>query len=127
VLSVVYLVQDRVLRSHRPGAAFWRFPALEVLDRMSRSSVFVGLAGLAFGVVSGFVWERRLTGTYAWGDPKVIVTLLIVGVYVAYLLLSRTAGWLGSRAALICTLNFAVVLFSYTLVNRYLTDFHRYF
>ena len=127
VLSIVYLVQDRVLRSHRPGAAFWRFPALDVLDRMSRSSVFVGLAGLAFGVVSGFVWERRLTGSYAWGDPKVVVTLLIVGVYVAYLLLSRTAGWRGSRAAMICALNFAVVLFSYTLVNRYLTEFHRYF
>lgn len=127
VLSIVYLVQDRVLRSHRPGAPFWRFPALDVLDRMSRSSVFVGLAGLAFGVVSGFVWERRLTGSYAWGDPKVIVTLLIVGVYVAYLLLSRTAGWRGSRAAVLCALNFAVVLFSYTLVNRYLTEFHRYF
>jgi len=127
VLSIVYLVQDRVLRSHRPGAAFWRFPALDVLDRMSRSSVFVGLGGLVFGVISGFVWERRLTGTYAWGDPKVIVTLLIVGVYVAYLLLSRTAGWRGSRAAMVCALNFAVVLFSYTLVNRYLTEFHRYF
>jgi len=127
VLSIVYLVQDRLLRTHRPGAAFWRFPALDVLDRMSRSSVFVGLAGLLFGVVSGFVWERRLTGTYAWGDPKVIVTLLIVGVYVAYLMLSRTAGWRGPRAALICALNFAVVLFSYTLVNRYLTEFHRYF
>ena len=44
VLSLVYLVQDRVLRSHRPGAAFWRFPALDVLDRMARSSVYVGLA-----------------------------------------------------------------------------------
>ena len=127
VLSVVYLLQDRMLRSHRPGAAFWRFPALDVLDRMSRSSVFVGLAGLGFGVISGLVWERRLTGAYAWGDPKVIVTWLIVGVYAAYLLLSRTAGWRGSRAALVCALNFAVVLFSYTLVNRYLTEFHRYF
>lgn len=127
VFSTVYLVQDRVLRSHRPGTAFWRFPALDVLDRMSRSSVFVGLAGLVFGVVSGFVWERRLTGMYSWGDPKVIVTLLIVGVYVVYLLLSRTAGWRGSRAAMICALNFAIVLFSYTLVNRYLTVFHRYF
>ena len=127
VLSIVYLVQDRVLRSHRPGAAFWRFPALDVLDRMSRSSVFVGLAGLAFGVVSGFVWERRLTGSYSWGDPKVIVTLLIVGVYVAYLWLSRISGWRGSRAAMLCALNFAVVLFSYTLVNRYFTEFHRYF
>jgi len=126
VLSLVYLVQDRVLRSHRPGAAFWRFPALDVLDRMSRSSVFVGLVALVFGVASGLVWEHRLTGMYSWADPKVIVTLLIVCVYIAYLMLSRTSGWRGSRAALVCTLNFAIVLFSYTLVNLYLTRFHRF-
>src|ERR1700722_16034105 len=52
VLSLVYLVQDRVLRSHRPGTAFWRFPALDVLDRMSRTSVFIGLVALVFGVAS---------------------------------------------------------------------------
>ncbi len=127
VLSIVYLVQDRVLRSHRPGATFWRFPALNVLDRMSRGSVFVGLVALAFGVASGLVWQHRLTGMYSWSDPKVIVTLFIVGVYVAYLMLSRTSGWRGSRAALVCTLNFAIVLFSYTLVNLYLTRFHRFF
>src|ERR1700691_5118655 len=40
VLSSVYLMQDRMLRSHRAGGPFWRFPALEALDRMSRSSVF---------------------------------------------------------------------------------------
>ena len=127
VLSLVYLAQHRVLRSHNPGAAFWRFPPLDVLDRMARSSVFVGLAALVFGVGSGLVWEHRLTGMYSWGDPKVVITLLIVAMYVAYLLLSRTAGWRGARAALVCAVNFAVVLFSYTIVNLYLTRFHRFF
>lgn len=127
VLSVIYLLQDRVLRSHRAGSAFWRFPALDVLDRMSRSSVYVGLGALAVGAISGLIWEHRLTGAYAWGDPKVVVTLLIVAAYVAYLVLSRSPGWRGARAARICALNFAVVLFSYTIVNRYLTGFHRYF
>ena len=127
VLSVIYLVQDRVLRSRRPGAAFWRFPALDMLDRMSRSSVYVGLAALAFGVVSGLVWEHRLTGMYAWDDPKVIITLAIIAAYAAYLWLSRSANWRGARAALVCALNFAVVLFSYTFVNWYLTRFHRFF
>lgn len=127
VLSVIYLIQDSMLRSRRPGAAFWRLPGLEVLDRMSRSSVVVGLAALAVGVTSGLIWEHRLTGAYSWGDPKVIVTLLIVGVYIAYLWLSRSPRWRGARAAIVCTLNFAIVLFSYTIVNRYLTGFHRYF
>jgi len=127
VLSLVYLVQDRVLRSHQPGAAFWRFPALDVLDRMSRSSVYVGLAALAVGVASGLIWAHRLTGTYPLGDPKVIVTFAILVVYVTYLRLSRSVNWRGARAALICALNFAIVLFSYTFVNLYLTRFHRFF
>jgi ABC-type transport system involved in cytochrome c biogenesis permease subunit len=127
VLSLVYLAQHRVLRSHNPGAAFWRFPSLDVLDRMARSSVYVGLSALAVGVVSGFVWEHRLTGAYAWGDPKVIATLLIVAIYIAYLHLSRSMHWRGARAALVCAVNFAVVLFSYTIVNRYFTLFHRFF
>jgi ABC-type transport system involved in cytochrome c biogenesis permease subunit len=127
ILSVIYLLQHRVLRSHRPGAAFWRFPALDVLDRMSRSSVYVGLAALAFGMVSGLIWEHRLTGAYSWGDPKVIVTLAIVVVYIAYLWLSSNTIWRGARAARICVLNFGVVLFSYTIVNLYLTAFHRFF
>jgi ABC-type transport system involved in cytochrome c biogenesis permease subunit len=57
----------------------------------------------------------------------VIVTVAILAVYVAYLALSRQAKWRGSRAALLCALNFLVVLFSYTVVNLYMTHFHRYF
>lgn len=126
ILSLMYLIQDRVLRSRRLGAAFWRFPALDVLDRMARSSVYVGLVALIFGVAMGLAWEHRLSGGYSFGDPKVVITIAILGVYVAYLLLARNAAWRGARAALLCAANFVVVLFSYTFVNLYLTRFHRF-
>ena len=127
VLSLVYLLQDGLLRSRRLGAAFWRFPPLDLLERMARGGVWVGLAALCCGVTIGFVWEHRLSGGFAWADPKVVITLGILGVYVAYLVLSRRSGWRGSRAALVCALNFIVVLFSYTVVNLYMTQFHRFF
>jgi ABC-type transport system involved in cytochrome c biogenesis permease subunit len=127
VLSLIYLLQDRVLRSRHMSAAFWRFPALEVLDRMARSSVYIGLVNLALGMAMGLVWQHRLKGTYAWGDPKVIVTILILAAYAAYLRLSRIARWRGPRAARLCALNFFIVLFSYTFVNIYLTRIHRFF
>jgi ABC-type transport system involved in cytochrome c biogenesis permease subunit len=127
VLSLIYLVQDRVLRSRRLGSPFWRFPALDVLDRMARSSVYVGLGALSLGVVMGLIWQHRLSGGYSWGDPKVIVTLAILGAYIAYLRLSRSATWRGARAALLCAMNFVIVLFSYTIVNLYFTKFHRFF
>jgi ABC-type transport system involved in cytochrome c biogenesis permease subunit len=126
VLSLIYLVQDRVLRSRRLGVAFWRFPALDVLDRMARSSVYVGLVALVAGVSMGLIWQHRLSGGYSLGDPKVIITVAILGVYLAYLFLARNAAWRGARAALLCALNFVIVLFSYTFVNLYLTRFHRF-
>jgi len=126
VLSMIYLAQDRLLHSRRLGAAFWRFPALDVLDRMARSSVYVGLAALTAGVVMGLIWQHRLSGSYSLGDPKVIVTLAILAAYGAYLRLSRSVTWRGVRAARLCVCNFIIVLFSYTIVNLYFTRFHRF-
>lgn len=127
LLSLIYLIQNRVLRRGLPGLAFWRFPALEVLERMSRSSVWVGLVALAIGTSLGFVWEHQLTGHLAIADPKVIFTLLVLAVYAIYLLIVRAPAWRGARAALFCALNFVLVLFSYTVVNLYFTNFHRFF
>ncbi|HJY85853.1 MAG TPA: cytochrome c biogenesis protein CcsA [Candidatus Acidoferrales bacterium] len=126
VLSLIYLLQNRVLRDRRLSTVFWRFPALEVLERMSRSSVMVGLASLGIGMVLGFVWVNRIRGRYWSADPKEIATLLIVALYAGYLWLARTTTWRGARASMICVCNFLFVLFSYTVVNLYLSHYHRY-
>ena len=127
VLSLIYLLQNRVLRERRPGRVFWRFPALEVLESITRSSVMVGLVALGVGITFGFIWEHRLSGRYLSADPKIIATLVIVAAYIGYLWLARTTSWRGARAALLCVVNFLIVIFSYTFVNLYLTNFHRYF
>jgi ABC-type transport system involved in cytochrome c biogenesis permease subunit len=127
VLSVIYLIQNRLLRHHRLRSLVWRFPALEVLERMSRSSVAVGLVSLVIGVGFGLMWFNRLEGTYWTGDPKEIITLVILAVYAGYLWLGRSATWRGARASVLCVVNFLVVLFSYSVVNLYLSGFHRFF
>jgi len=126
ILSVIYLIQDHMLRSRRMATPSWRFPALDVLDRMARSSVYIGLIALALGVAMGLDYAWRETGAAVLYDPKVVVTVFILVVYVVYLRLSRSSSWRGPRAALLCALNFAVVLFSYTFVNLYLTKFHHF-
>lgn len=127
VLSLIYLLQNRLLRDRRLGTVSWRFPALEVLERMSRSSVVIGMASLSVGMVLGFVWAHRIRGQYWNADPKEIVTLLIFVLYAAYVWLARTTAWRGARASLLCVCNFLFVVFSYTVVNLYLSRYHRYF
>lgn len=127
VLSLIYLLQNRLLRDRRLGTIFWRFPALDVLERMSWSSVIVGMVSLGVGVVLGFVWVNRLSGRYWSADPKEIATLLVFASYGAYLWLARTTGWRGARASLLCVLSFLFPLLSFTVVNLYLSHYHRYF
>jgi ABC-type transport system involved in cytochrome c biogenesis permease subunit len=55
------------------------------------------------------------------------VTLIVFGLYVAYLFLSRTAAWRGARASTLCVVSFVVVVLSFTVVNVYLSQYHRYF
>src|SRR5579864_8297336 len=90
VLSIIFLVQNRRLRDHKLGIVGWRFPALEVLEQMTRSSVVIGCGSLVAGMTAGLIWAHRLQGRYWNGDPKVIVTFLVLAVYVGYALLSRT-------------------------------------
>src|SRR6202050_2545527 len=98
VLSVIYLIQNQLLRHHRLQNIVWRFPALETLERMSRSGVVVGLLSLLVGIAFGLTWFHRIYGHYWNGDPKEIVTLVILAVYAGYLWIGRTAAWRGARA-----------------------------
>lgn len=127
VLSVIFLVQERFLRGHKLAPVFWRFPPLELLERMSRSSVLIGLGSMAVGIVFGYVWVERLRGSIWSPDAKNLVTLLVFGVYAAYILLGRSSSWRGARASALCVFNFVFVMLSYTVVNLYLSHYHRYF
>lgn len=127
VLSLMFLAEQRLLRSHKMGTVVWRFPPLELLERMSRSSVLIGLVSIVIGTLLGYVWVERLNGGVSQFDPKYIVTLLVMGLYAVYLLVARSAGWRGARASKLCIFNFVLVVLSFTVVNVYLSHSHRYF
>ena len=127
VLSMIYLGEERLLRSHKVGDVVWRLPPLELLEQMSRSGVLVGLISIGAGTALGFVSVDRLAGQNSFYDPKYIITLLVLALYVVYFRLARTAAWRGARASKLCIFNFVVVVLSFTVVNFYLSHSHRYF
>src|SRR6266404_3631860 len=127
VLSLIFLGEERLLRKHELGNMVWRLPPLELLERMSQSSVMVGLVSIAIGTALGFVSVDRLMGQYWFYDPKYVVTLFVLLLYALYFRLARTATWRGARASKLCIFNFVVVVLSFTVVNLYLSHSHRYF
>jgi ABC-type uncharacterized transport system permease subunit len=123
VLSILYLIQNRQLKRRRIGVLFARLPALEVIGRMNRTSVSIGLAVLIFALLLGIVRASELWATLA--DPKILWALITLAVYVFLLWVDRR-GWEGRRVALLSILGFGVVLFSYTVVNLYFPTAHHF-
>jgi ABC-type uncharacterized transport system permease subunit len=126
VLSLIYLAEGRLLRTRRLNEVVWRLPSLELLERMTHTSVLAGLITIAVGTLLGFVAVDRQTGQYWFYDPKYVVTLLVLLLYVIYLRLASTATWRGARASRMCVFNFVLVILSFTVVNLFFSQHHRF-
>ncbi len=120
VLSLTFLIEERFVRKHKLGEVVWRLPPLDLLERMSRSSVLIGLVCITIGTY-------RLSNKYSFYDPKYAVTLLVLILYAVYFRLARTTAWRGARASKLCVFNFVIVFLSFTVVNLYLSSNHRFF
>lgn len=123
VLAQLYLIQDKQIRRHKLGLLFSRLPALDVLARLHRTAVATGVGALALGMLLGLVWARTHWKTFL--DLKLLITLVVLGVY-GTTLMPRRLGWGGRRVAHVSIAGFLTVLFSYSIVNLYLSQGHTF-
>ncbi len=104
--SVLYLVQERRLKSKRKRAEApgwipldW-LPPLDTLERIAHATLEFGFPCMTVGLVIGavLVQETPLGAAY-FLDPKVVASFISWAVYVLLLLVRRSAGLRGRKAA----------------------------
>jgi ABC-type uncharacterized transport system permease subunit len=114
--SVLYLVQERSLKYRRKlGEAAQslfqnRLPSLDALERIARATLEFGFLCITAGLVIGSVLAQESFGAAYFRDPKIILSFVLWAVYVALLLVRRTAGLRGRRAVWLCGAVFLVML-----------------
>ncbi len=117
--GVMYLLQGEKNR-------FPRLPKATLLDEIGYRSVMVGFPLLALGIALGAYWGNAAWGRY-WGwDPKETSALVTLLIYAAYLHTRGLRGWTGTRAAVILVLGFLGVIFTFFVVNLWVSGLHSY-
>lgn len=101
VASIFYLIQERQLKSKKPGAFFDRIPPLGTLDNLITHSMSFGFVFITVGVIAGSAWAFIESGTSWISDPKIAISLFTWLIYLAMVVLRATAGWRGRKAALL--------------------------
>jgi len=121
VLAQLYLIQTRQLQRRKMGILFSRLPALDTLWRLHRTAVTHGVIALTVASTLGIISAKKSWGTY-W-DEKLVFTLLVIVVYLITLVAPRLG--LGTkRTAWVSILGYLLVIFSYTVVNLFITTGH---
>ncbi|MGA2534952.1 MAG: cytochrome c biogenesis protein CcsA [Terracidiphilus sp.] len=123
--SILYLLQERRLKA-KPKARFlaaddswWApldwLPPLDTLERISEAMLEFGFPCMTVGLVIGavLVQETSLGAAY-FLDPKIIAAFVSWAIYVLLLLVRRTAGLRGRRAAYLSGAVFAVMIVVWT-------------
>lgn len=108
--AIMYLLQERQLKAKRPGAFYYRLPALETLDQLTYRTLALGFPFLTTGIVLGLLWARTAWGSVLAFDPLAFFSFVAWVIYAGTLAGRAAVGWHGRRAAYFAIIGFGALV-----------------
>ncbi len=123
-IGMLYLLQERSIKTKRPGFFFKRLPSLELLDATGHACIATGFTLLTIGLITGFIYARVVWGRFWSWDPKEVWSGITWLLYAVLLHVRFSAGWRGRKAALLAIIGFGVLLFTFFGVDFFFDGLH---
>lgn len=123
-IGIMYLIQERNVKSKHLSMLFQKLPSLQTLDEINYHLVTLGFPLLTLSMITGVIWANSAWGTYWRWDPKEVWSLITWLVYALVLHLRLTSGWRGKKAAILSIIGFAIVIFAFFGVSIILKGRH---
>jgi cytochrome c-type biogenesis protein CcsB len=126
VMSILYLVKKRAEDRNNVHGYLERLPSSRKIDLIAYRFLAFAFPLWTFTVVAGAIWAEYAWGRY-WGwDPKETWALVTWVIYAGYLHARSTAGWRGTRAAVIAIVGLASFWFNFVGINLFVSGLHSY-
>lgn len=121
--SLIYLIQERLLKSKHMARVLSSWPALQVMDEIGLRSLVIGFPFMTAGLVAGLVIAQSSFGHVDFRDAKILVSLLTWAVYLVLIYTRWNVGWRGRRAAYLAAGTFAMAIVAW--MANYFSAIHR--
>ncbi len=126
LFSVLYLLKSRAERRERTRGYLAKLPSSSRIDELAYRFHAFAFPLWTFAIAAGAVWAEYAWGRF-WGwDPKETWSLVTWVVYAGYLHARATAGWRGTRAAIVAIVGLACVGFNFVGINLLVSGLHSY-
>jgi ABC-type uncharacterized transport system permease subunit len=107
-MSVLYLIQDRALKTRKTLVLLERLPSLERCDQIGFRSLIFGFALLSLGIGTGLVINTEIyQRVWVWG-AKTTFPVLAWLVFAAILVARTSLGFRGRKSAYLTITGFAL-------------------
>lgn len=107
-MAVIYIFQDRALKSRKTLRLLERLPALERCDRIGVRALVIGFALLSLGIGTGVIVNSELHERMVTPGPKEIFAVLSWFVFAGILVARAMRGYRGRKAAYLTIAGFAL-------------------
>lgn len=114
VAAVVYLLQERQLKSKQPATIYRFFPPLGTLDELISRSLSAGFIFVTVSMIVISIWAFVEHGTSWLADSRIALSFITWGIYLALVFFRVGLGWRGRKTAILAI--FALVCCAATWV-----------
>ena len=117
IAGVMYLIQERELKSKKPRAFYYRLPPLRKLDEVQHQTLALGFIAVTLGLIIASVYAASRWGSNWIVDPTIALAFATWGIYLAMLFSRLAIGWQGRRSAYFAIAGFCGVAMTW-IANR---------
>lgn len=117
-MSLIYLVQDRALKSKNSMRVLERLPSLHACDEIGHHALLWGLPLLTVGILSGVLWNLVSNHRLLVGNAKQTFPLLAWLVFASLVYARTFRGYRGRKLAYWTIAGFALVLLTIVGLSR---------
>lgn len=117
IAGVLYIFEEKKIKSKQVGSVLQKFPSLTTLDKINHFCLIVGFPLVTVGMALGLLLAKEIWGTdWVWGQKETwsLVTWLLYAVLIHGRL---SSGWKGRKAALGAVLGFGIILFTLFVIG----------
>ena len=110
IASLLYLIQERRLKSKALTTARIKLPPLETLDAIALKALLFGLPCMTAGLLIGSFLAELTVGAIYFRDPKILLAFAMWLAYTCMIFIRRHSGLRGRRAVYLSSFVFLVIL-----------------
>ncbi len=124
VSSLLYLVQERSLKSKQISSVLNKLPSLQTIDDMGYKTLLLGFPFITVGLIMGSVLAEASFGPTYFRDPKILLSFIMWVLYMGLLYSRWNSGWRGRKAAYFATFAFMAAICAWAA--NFVSGVHRF-